>query len=151
MDYSVQKATELGVSTIIPVTSEHSEVKLSGARLEKKLKHWQSIAVSACEQSFRADIPQILAPVTLSEYCQQQQQGLLLDPQENQTLQKISSHNWQAFDVVIGPEGGWSAHDLKLLKACGLTGVKFGQRILRTETMAPAILAAIHSLWGDFT
>ncbi|MBL4772675.1 MAG: RsmE family RNA methyltransferase [Alcanivoracaceae bacterium] len=54
------------------------------------------------------------------------------------------------FDIVIGPEGGWSKTDLKLLKSTGLTGIQFGQRILRTETVAPAILAAIHSLWGDF-
>lgn len=150
MDYTVQKATELGITNIIPITSEYCEVKLSGARLEKKLKHWEQIAVSACEQSFRADIPTIQAPMSINEYCQSNHKGLLLEPEENQTIQQVAQQAWQQFEIVIGPEGGWSNNDLALLKSTGLTGIKFGQRILRTETMAPAILAAIHSLWGDF-
>jgi 16S rRNA (uracil1498-N3)-methyltransferase len=150
MDYSVQKATELGITHIIPITSEYCEVKLSGARLEKKLKHWQQIAISACEQSFRVDIPTIQMPISLNEYCKSSHKGLLLEPEESMTIQQTAKLNWQQFEVVIGPEGGWSENDLTLLKSTGLTGVKFGQRILRTETMAPAILASIHSLWGDF-
>lgn len=150
MDYTVQKATELGITTIIPMTSEYCEVKLSGKRLDKKLQHWQNIATSACEQSFRADIPKILAPICIEEYANNQHQGLLLEPEETMTIQQIAKQSWSKFDIVIGPEGGWSEKDLKLLTACGLTGIQFGQRILRTETMAPAVLAAIHSLWGDF-
>jgi 16S rRNA (uracil1498-N3)-methyltransferase len=150
MDYTVQKATELGITNIIPITSEYCEVKLLGTRLEKKIKHWEHIAVSACEQSFRADIPAINAPISLIEYCQSKHKGLLLEPEENMTIQQVAKQNWQQFEVVIGPEGGWSENDLTLLKKTGLTGIKFGQRILRTETMAPAILASIHSLWGDF-
>jgi 16S rRNA (uracil1498-N3)-methyltransferase len=150
MDYSVQKATELGITHIIPITSEYCEVKLSGTRLDKKLKHWQQIAVSACEQSFRADVPTIQAPISLNEYCKSNHKGLLLEPEESMTIQHVAKQSWQQFEVVIGPEGGWSEKDLALLKSTGLTGIKFGQRILRTETMAPAILASIHSLWGDF-
>jgi 16S rRNA (uracil1498-N3)-methyltransferase len=150
MDYTVQKATELGISNIIPITSEYCEVKLTGNRLEKKLKHWQQIAVSACEQSFRADIPVIHSPISINQYSLSKHQGILLEPEESMNIQNIAQNNWQQFDVVIGPEGGWSQNDLSLLKSTGLTGIQFGQRILRTETMAPAILAAIHSLWGDF-
>jgi len=150
MDYSVQKATELGVTTIVPIISEYCEVKLKGNRLQKRLKHWQNIAISACEQSFRVDIPKVLAPIAIVEYCNQAHQGLLLEPKECKTLAEIAKENWQQFDIVIGPEGGWSQRDLKLLKSSGLLGVKFGSRILRTETMAPALLGAIHSLWGDF-
>ena len=119
-------------------------------RLEKKLNHWQNIAISACEQSFRADVPEILTPITLVEYCQNQHQGILLEPEEQKTIASIAQAQWQTFDIVVGPEGGWSEADLKLLHLTGLTGIQFGPRILRTETMAPAILAAIHSLWGDF-
>lgn len=150
MDYTVQKATELGITQIIPITSEYCEVKLTGKRLEKKLKHWEQIAVSACEQSFRADIPTIQPPISLNEYCQSSHLGLLLEPEESMTIQQVAKQGWQQFEIVIGPEGGWSQKDLALLKSSGLTGIKFGQRILRTETMAPAILAAVHSLWGDF-
>lgn len=150
MDYTVQKATELGISKIIPITSEFCEVKLTGKRLDKRLAHWQNIAISACEQSFRTDIPAIFTPLSIADYSQSQHQGLLLEPDESLTIGQIAKNNWQQFDIVIGPEGGWSEKDLDLLKSTGLTGIQFGQRILRTETMAPAILAAIHSLWGDF-
>jgi len=150
MDYTVQKATELGISSIQPITSEYCEVKLKGPRLEKKLTHWKNISISACEQSFRADIPEILPPISLQDYCQSKHQGILLEPEESQTIQHIAEDKWQEFDIVIGPEGGWSPRDLEILKSTGLTGIQFGQRILRTETVAPAILAAIHSLWGDF-
>lgn len=150
MDYTVQKATELGVNRIIPVISDYCEVKLNDKRRQKKLKHWQNIAISACEQCFRTDIPEVCPPITLQEYCQIQRTGLLLEPDEPHTLTELSQNNWQEFDVAVGPEGGWSQNDLQQLKSAGLQGIQFGQRILRTETMAPAIMAAIHSLWGDF-
>jgi len=150
MDYTVQKATELGINTIQPITSEYCEVRLKGPRLEKKLKHWQNISISACEQSFRVDIPELLPPITLAEYCQSQHQGILMEPEEKQTIQSLADFKWQKFDVVVGPEGGWSESDLKHLNSTGLSGIQFGKRILRTETVAPAILASIHSLWGDF-
>jgi 16S rRNA (uracil1498-N3)-methyltransferase len=150
MDYTVQKATELGINKIQPITSEFCEVKLTDQRLQKKLKHWQNIAISACEQSFRADIPEILAPISLTEYTASTHRGILLEPEESNTITDIAQLQWQQFNVVVGPEGGWSEKDLQQLKATGLTGMKFGQRVLRTETVAPAILAAIHSLWGDF-
>ena len=150
MDYTVQKATELGVTTIVPIISEYCEVRLNGDRLKKKLHHWKNIAISASEQSFRADIVNILPPVTLVEYIKEEHQGILLEPEESSTISDIAKLKWQAFDIVVGPEGGWSENDLKSLKATGLSSIKFGQRILRTETVAPAIMAAIHSLWGDF-
>lgn len=151
MDYTVQKATELGINKIQPIYSEFCEVKLKGVRLDKKIKHWNNIAISACEQSFRTDIPTISLPISIDKFCQCSHKGLLLDPNEKQTVLGISKNKWDDFEVVIGPEGGWSLNDLNLLKSTGLTGIQFGQRILRTETMAPAILASIHSLWGDFT
>ncbi len=150
MDYTIQKATELGINTIQPITSEFGEVKLKDKRLEKKLKHWQNISISACEQSFRVDIPQILRPISILEYCKIQHTGIYLEPNESATIKTIANNNWRNFAVAIGPEGGWSNDDLSMLQSSGLQGIQFGQRILRTETMAPAVLAAIHSLWGDF-
>ena len=150
MDYSIQKATELGINTIQPLFSEYSEVKLKGERLTKKIKHWQNIAISASEQSFRADIPTILSPIKLEDYTKIKQTGMFLQPNESQTINQCAKNNWVKFDVVVGPEGGWSHNDLDSLQKCGLQGIRFGQRILRTETMAPALLAAIHALWGDF-
>lgn len=150
MDYTVQKATELGIDKILPITSEYCEVKLKGERLIKKLNHWRNIAISACEQSFRPDVPEIAEPITLQEYCKQARTGILLEPEKESTISEIAKNKWQEFDIVVGPEGGWSPTDLQQLESTGLTGMQFGQRVLRTETVAPAILAAIHSLWGDF-
>ena len=150
MDYTVQKATELGIHKIIPIFSEFCEVKLPANRVEKKLKHWQSIAINASEQSYRPDIPEICNPISLAEYCNQQRKGILLEPEKSRTISELAKLQWQKFDIVVGPEGGWSPKDLQQLESTGLTPIQFGQRILRTETVAPAILAAIHSLWGDF-
>lgn len=150
MDYTVQKATELGINRIQPITSEYCEIRLKGDRLQKKLNHWKNIAISACEQSFRPDVPEISEPVSLQEYCDQDRIGILLEPEKKLTITDIAKNKWQEFDIVVGPEGGWSPLDLQQLESTGLTGMQFGQRVLRTETVAPAILAAIHSLWGDF-
>jgi 16S rRNA (uracil1498-N3)-methyltransferase len=150
MDYTVQKATELGITTIQPITSEYCEVRLKGPRLEKRLNHWRGIATSACEQSFQCEIPEILSPIPLSEYASNQKTGLYLEPEEDLTISQIAKQQMMEFDIAVGPEGGWSESDLKLLKQSGLQGIQFGPRILRTETVAPAILASIHSLWGDF-
>lgn len=150
MDYTIQKATELGINTIQPIVSEFGEVRLKDKRLDKRRTHWKNISISACEQSFRADVPQIMPPISLGEYTSNQNVGIFLEPNENSTIQNIAENKWQKFDVAIGPEGGWSQNDLTQLKTSGLTGIQFGQRILRTETMAPAILSAIHSIWGDF-
>ncbi len=151
MDYTVQKATELGVTFIQPITSEFCEVKLEGKRLEKKIQHWKNIAISACEQCFRTDLPVIKNPISIQEYCLSQHKGIILQPESTKTLKSISQHQWRNFEILIGPEGGWSETDLKILSTTGLESVHFGQRILRTETMAPALLGAIHSLWGDFS
>ncbi len=150
MDYSIQKATELGIATIQPLVSEFCEVKLKGVRLEKKIKHWQNIAISASEQCFRADVPHVLAPVSCQDYTKKSHTGMFLEPNETIKITQCAKQKWQKFVVAIGPEGGWSADEIHLLKNCGLQGVNMGQRILRTETMAPALLSAIHALWGDF-
>jgi 16S rRNA (uracil1498-N3)-methyltransferase len=150
MDYTVQKATELGIAKIQPITSEFCEVRLKGSRLEKKIYHWQGIATSACEQSFQCEIPEILNPISISDYSNKQRIGLYLEPEETLTIGQIAQQQMRQFDIAVGPEGGWSPTDLKLLKQSGLQGIQFGPRILRTETVAPAILASIHSLWGDF-
>ncbi|MBL4772674.1 MAG: 16S rRNA (uracil(1498)-N(3))-methyltransferase [Alcanivoracaceae bacterium] len=101
MDYTVQKATELGIITIIPIISEYCEVKLTGQRLDKKLNHWKNIAISACEQSFRADIPNIITPISISEYCKTHHLGLLLEPEETTTIKQVAKENWQNLTLLL--------------------------------------------------
>jgi 16S rRNA (uracil1498-N3)-methyltransferase len=152
MDWILQKATELGVAAIVPVASERSEVRLEGERAGKRSAHWRSVVASACEQSGRATMPAVAAPVPLADAMDGLPAGarrLLLDPQ--------AAHGMGTLDVpddgivlAIGPEGGWSARDLATLRGNGFEGLRLGPRVLRTETAGIAAIAALQACHGDF-
>lgn len=153
MDQTVQKATELGVSEIVPVTTEHCEVKLRGDRAERRLAHWRGVMISACEQSGRAELP-LLQPITsLPQWIEQRSDDdglrLLLSPDAESPLNSIPSS--QQVALAIGPEGGFSPAEEEQLIAASFCQVLLGPRLLRTETAGPAAIAALHALWGDFT
>ena len=150
MDWILQKATELGIAAIVPVHSERSEVKLDGERAGKRLAHWRSVLVSACEQCGRARVPALAAPQPLREATA----GLadvprhLLDPEAGQAIETLASLP-DACVLAVGPEGGWSPRDRELLHAAGFTGLRLGPRILRTETAGIAAIAALQAMFGD--
>lgn len=150
MDYTVQKAVEMGVSRIIPVFTEHCGVQLDEERIKKRLRHWQGVAISACEQCGRNRIPHIAPPAKLSEWLMEPVNGLrlVLDPDAEYSLPQIPSPNGR-ITLLVGPEGGLSAQELELAKQAGHVGLRLGPRILRTETAAVAALAAAQALWGD--
>jgi 16S rRNA (uracil1498-N3)-methyltransferase len=153
MDYTIQKAVELGVTTIIPLYTERSVGNMDDKRLEKKLRHWEGVIISACEQCGRSRIPDITTAIHLPTWLthhDRDQLCLTLDPLSETS---ISHTLWKESPVtlLIGPEGGLSAEEIELTKAAGFKGVRLGPRILRTETAAVAALAAIQSLWGDFS
>ncbi len=149
MDWAIQKATELGVSQITPLVTEHCEVRLNQERASKRLQHWQQIAISACEQCGRADVPLIHPVSTLQTWLQQVQADLklLLHPQA-QGFARYQRPGSLA--LLIGPEGGLSNNDLQQARQHGFDGVSLGPRILRTETAPVAALAISQFLWGDF-
>ncbi|MEA9586710.1 16S rRNA (uracil(1498)-N(3))-methyltransferase [Xanthomonas sp. WHRI 10064A] len=152
MDLILQKATELGVAAIVPVNAERTEVKLDAARMEKRVAHWRSVVVSACEQSGRARVPTVAAPQGLQEAAQAsdpQARRLTLDPQGEHRLSTLSADVEQGLIVAIGPEGGWSPRDRATLAAAGFTGLQLGPRILRTETAGLAAIAALQARFGD--
>ncbi|WP_311238676.1 MULTISPECIES: 16S rRNA (uracil(1498)-N(3))-methyltransferase [unclassified Xanthomonas] len=152
MDLILQKATELGVAAIVPVNAERTEVKLDAARMEKRIAHWRSVVVSACEQSGRARVPTVAAPQGLQEAAQAsdpQARRLTLDPQGEHRLSTLSADVEQGLIVAIGPEGGWSPRDRATLAAAGFTGLQLGPRILRTETAGLAAIAALQARFGD--
>ena len=152
MDIAIQKATELGVSTIIPVISEYTAFSLQEDRWQKKLNHWRSVVISACEQCGRNDIPVIDNPVNINLQLAATMDGtkLILDPAAEDTLSSITPVN-NNFYLLIGPEGGLSEDEIIKARGSGFSGVKLGQRILRTETAAISGITAIQTLWGDFT
>lgn len=142
MDYAIQKATELGVTTIQLLTSDRCEMRLKYDRDQKKLDHWQSVAVAACEQCGMNIVPKVLAPISIKEWIQtdlpisrfvmapnKDQKNVLLDAQPELAL-------------LIGPEGGLSESEIGLSNQHGFVNWCIGDRVLRTET-APVVALSI--------
>ncbi|MEY4592264.1 MAG: hypothetical protein RIR18_1159 [Pseudomonadota bacterium] len=153
MDYTLQKAVELGIAAIQPVNSRRSVVHLSGEREQKRVQHWQSVAISACEQCGRNQIP-IIAPVIdlldwLSTPAPKGVQRLMLAPGAAVFLTTLPPPNGP-IELLVGTEGGLDPVEITAAANAGFTPVALGPRILRTETAGLAALAAIQTLWGDF-
>ncbi|MBX3662325.1 MAG: 16S rRNA (uracil(1498)-N(3))-methyltransferase [Burkholderiales bacterium] len=153
MDYTIQKAVELGVSGIQPLLSERCVVRLSGERAEKKQAHWQGVVVAACEQCGRNVVPAVNRLLALRDWLMQPGPAdglrLLLAPGAETTLGRLPRPAG-AITVLAGPEGGLSPTELEDAVRAGFTPLRLGPRVLRTETAAVALLAAMQALWGDF-
>jgi 16S rRNA (uracil1498-N3)-methyltransferase len=165
MDFVLQKATELGVTAIIPILTERTEVRLDAERGDKRHQHWQGVIASACGQSGRARLPHLLPAMPLATWLEQPptpgvdaQAGLPaqrlplhhLDPEAAETVRGLGELPARGGCFVIGPEGGLGERDLARLSAAGSRGLRLGPRVLRTETAGLALLAALQALQGDF-
>ena len=154
MDWIIEKAVELGVHRIIPVAAQRSVLKLSGPRLEKRLEHWRGIITSASEQCGRNRLMQLEAPQSLEQAiaATAPEQRWLCAPEAEYTLAEHLSASRpraiQALSLLIGPEGGWSPEELAAATRQGVTKVKFGLRVLRTETAGLALVSATTALLG---
>ncbi|MEX0900659.1 MAG: 16S rRNA (uracil(1498)-N(3))-methyltransferase [Gammaproteobacteria bacterium] len=151
MDWTLQKAVELGVSRIVPVVAERTTVRLSGERTAKRVAHWSGVVVAACEQSGRNRVP-VLDPVQpLAAWLETMDTAaLVLDPAAAHGLREFASLA-PDFTLLVGPEGGFSDRELVAARAAGCTGVRLGPRVLRTETAGVAALAALQALYGDLS
>lgn len=147
MDWVVEKAVELGVGALHPVAAERSILRLSGARLDKRLAHWRAIVQSASEQCGRNRLMQIHEPATL-EACLQRIEGpaLFCHPEGHLSLREALSDVRRRVNLLVGPEGGWSPAELSLARRHPLHQVRFGARVLRTETAGLALAAAVTAL-----
>jgi len=150
MDYSLQKATELGVTAIQPLTTERSVVKLAGERADKRLQHWQHLVIAACEQCGRNRVPEVAPVQQLFAYLatvDRKRRLLMLSPDAATPMKRVPA----AADVVllIGAEGGFAPAECAAAEASGFEPVSLGPRILRTETAPVAALAVLQALWGD--
>ena len=152
MDLILQKSVELGVNRIQPLWMQRSQGQLKGERLEKRIQHWQGVIISACEQCGRTTLPELLPP---DDYARRLNTHtfdglkLMLQPDSTLTLHDIPAPDG-TIHILVGPEGGLSQEEQTLAGNTGFTGIRFGQRILRTETAALAALAGMQTLWGDF-
>lgn len=152
MDYTLQKAVELGVTEIQPLLSSRSVVRMDGERWEKKLDHWRGVIVSACEQSGRTRIPALHLVQPISTWLDADGgvgERLTLDPLAPHGLREMPEPQG-VVTLLVGPEGGLSDAELDLARRAGYAGVRLGPRVLRTETAGVAALAAIQALWGDW-
>jgi 16S rRNA (uracil1498-N3)-methyltransferase len=152
MDWILQKATELGVARIVPLVTERTEVKLDEERAERRLAHWTQVIAGACEQSGRTRLPALEPPQRLDRWLgalgENAALRLALLPEGGTTLRQLPQMDNGAI-LAVGPEGGFSDHDVALLTLTGFHGLRLGPRILRTETAGLAALAALQTIAGD--
>ncbi len=152
MEFTLQKATELGVLTIQPVYSERSSKKLTERQQEKKSQRWCTILESASEQSGRSVVPGLLPIHSLEEILNKHQKitstSFVLSPASKIKLGDIKLNNNRC-SVLIGPEGGLTKQEIELAESKGFVGVSLGPRILRTETAGLAVISILQSRHGD--
>lgn len=151
MDYAIQKAVESGVYQIQPLFSERCEVRLNDARLEKRVQHWQQVAISAAEQSGRGIVPEICFPIALQDWvcnCNEMLK-LALHHHSARPLNQFNQPDNQEIALLIGPEGGLSQAEVDLAEQYDFSAVALGPRVLRTETAPIVALTALNLLWGD--
>jgi 16S rRNA (uracil1498-N3)-methyltransferase len=142
MDYAIQKAVELGVSEIQLLTSDRCEMRLKYDRDQKKLDHWQGIAIAACEQCGLNIVPEILAPMSLEKWLDTELPNtkLVLAPNKDET--DVLADATLDLALLIGPEGGLSEAEISAANQKGFLNWCIGERVLRTET-APVVALSI--------
>jgi 16S rRNA (uracil1498-N3)-methyltransferase len=153
MDWIVQKATELGIARIQPVAARRSVVRLSGERMERRCRHWQQIAVSACEQCGMNRVPVVAPLLDLPQYlgmdAPHNDNRLFLAPDAESGLRGMARPEG-AVTLLVGPEGGFEEGEVRAIVSAGFASVTLGPRVLRTETAGIAAMSAMLALWGDF-
>lgn len=149
MDWIVQKSTELGVRSITPLATEHSGVKLSADRANKKILHWQKIAVSACEQSGRNRLPDINSIQALNLWLESTEAERKFVLHHRAELNAVEGTVPATIALLVGPEGGLSGKEIETAEQAGYASLCLGPRVLRTETAPLAAIAILQGYWGD--
>ena len=147
-EWAIKKATELGVTSIVPILSQRVDARLSPERWQKKQEHWQQIVISACEQSGRAVVPSVQEPTTLFQWLSDVEADckLVLDPEATSNAMNDQP---ASIALLIGPEGGLAASELALASENGFSAMQLGPRVLRTETAPLVALSVLGARWGD--
>lgn len=151
MDYALQKATELGVHCITPIVTGRTQA-FHAKHAEKKHEHWKGVIINACEQCGRNRLPLLKPMTSLNDALEQrdkERRYAMLDLNGEQSFAQWNPEG-QAMTWVIGPEGGLSDEEIAQIKALGIAAIRMGNRVLRTETAAAAVLSLAQGLWGDW-
>jgi 16S rRNA (uracil1498-N3)-methyltransferase len=152
MDLTVQKAVELGAVWIQPLIARRSKVRLEGDRAERRVQHWQRVAIAACEQCGRNRLPKVAPVLALADWLGTRsitQRGILLDPASSLRLSQAGPMEGE-IALLAGAESGFTPEENEMAQHRGFVAVSLGPRVLRTETAGLAALAAMQALWGDF-
>jgi 16S rRNA (uracil1498-N3)-methyltransferase len=150
MDLVLQKATELGVESILPVTTMRSIVRLPPERRARRETHWQNVVIAACEQCGRNRIPKVEVTTSFPQFVAdvpREGTRILLSPDGEIGFRELRVS--APVCVLIGPEGGLAPEEREMVALAGFVPVRFGPRVLRTETAPLAALAALQALYGD--
>ncbi len=150
MDLVLQKATELGVAAIQPIVTARSVVRLSSERQERREAHWQNVVIAACEQCGRNRVPRVAPSLGFGAFFAAPAEAgtrVLLAPDGETTVRSLAPR--APVTVLIGPEGGLATEERAIAVAAGFVTVRFGPRVLRTETAPLAALAALQAIYGD--
>lgn len=149
MDFIIQKATELGVTRIVPVLSQRSVVRLDSDQAASKAVHWRAVAINACEQCGRNRLPLVDVPMPLINYLGDSTSDcprLVLEPDSQAAdVPRLTT----AVEIAIGPEGGFTPEELDALRIAAFVKIRLGPRILRTETAAIAAMTWLQTQYGD--
>src|SRR6266853_6589073 len=146
MDATLQKSTELGVSRIVPIASERSIVRLSSDRADRRVAHWRNVVIAACEQCGRNRVPEIGAIIGFDGFLGQaatDELRLLLAPDADRDLRQLEPT--RKVTLLFGPEGGFAPEERQRAETRGFIPVRFGPRVLRTETAPLAAIAAMQT------
>lgn len=146
MDYAIQKATELGVHRIQLLTSERCEMRLKYDRDQKKIEHWQNVAISACEQCGLNLVPEILPPMSVQDWAKNVSAPLKLVMALSDGVVQFSTPLPAQIAILVGAEGGLSSDELNFVHQQGFQSWTIGERVLRTETAPVVALAILNAL-----
>lgn len=149
MEYTIQKAVEIGVTRIVPVEMARTVVSLRGEKRQRRCERWQSVAISACEQSGRNRVPEVAPPQLFDAWLAHPLagSGLMLDHRADEGIASLQLD--APVTLLVGPEGGLTEEERARAKKSGYRAVRLGPRVLRTETAGIAALAVLQAKFGD--
>lgn len=152
-DWIVQKATELGATRIVPLLTEHSDIRRAEERAEQRLQRWRRISLEALKQCGRRRLVEFAEPIGFVEFCESVSAGhnLIFSERDGLRLRDVAAKlsAVHQLNIAVASEGGWSDAELNAAENKGFLAVHLGGRILRTETAAIAAVALAQHLFGD--
>jgi len=156
LDFIFQKNTELGIKNFYLINTERVNFKIPQSKTENRIEHLKKVVISACEQSGRSKIPTVHETILdLNKLTNEDDHSckLILNPYTDYSLSNLRNNdliNKKSFQILIGPEGGFSEAEIKVAENAGFKSLSLGKRVLRTETASLSIASAILALTNNF-